>query len=120
MVDELDRNDLSRPELRRLQKAIYDSVAGEIVAALPKSPPSFGGNKIDDALRRVVPALAKSGARITDLNPLWQDSIGRAIGEYIILTHTVVAEPIRDERVIAPSLGGSSAPPPVNSEPRER
>jgi len=84
MVDQFDRIAPGFYGSDRLNRAIYDSVAKEVIGALSQSPPSFADDKIDKALVAAVLKTVEDKLKGRSTHYLSSDSsVGRAVGGYL-------------------------------------
>jgi hypothetical protein len=84
MIDEFDKINPPRPDIYALHRAIYTSVTGEILNAMPRSAPSFGDSKIDRNLQDVIENTIKTKLEKRSFFGVTLNSVSRAVGDYVV------------------------------------
>ena len=84
MVDEFDKVRPPAAEASRLSRMIYEGVAKEILGAMPRHPPSFGGRDIDRNLETTIKKTVEAMIKNRSPNQSSGDSVAKAVGEYVV------------------------------------
>lgn len=79
MIDEFDTIEPPQLNLRAMHRAIYKSVADEIMRAMPRHAPAFGDTEIDRNLQTMIRSIIHGSH-----NHSVSANISRAIGNYVV------------------------------------